>query len=307
MKVHLSSFTAQTMLTHLNSKLRPSLEPQFQLLGQRAGYCFLVREKHWSVSSFLYGNLLPTCPQSGASHPWHTFRALSCAHLAVQALCRWRSQPPAWAQGSVPVPVPALSPRNPLPAPHPAGTQGHTGLAHCDQHICTGQGTPGTICQEMAREHNPGSVTGTGSPGEPKALRRDSHRGQLATWHPKIPSGQSGNFTLGRAVPALCQPCLFPRFAEPRKNSILPGEGPAPVSTAQHSREEPLSWKPTFQEMQPNSTDVSALNYSWSEVQIFPFLSCVLLPETHTQEKKPTVQDFYPSKIIITLQPYYYN
>lgn len=79
MKVHLSSFTAQTMLTHLNSKLRPSLEPQFQLLGQRAGYCFLVREKHWSVSSFLYGNLLPTCPQSGASHPWHTFRALSCA------------------------------------------------------------------------------------------------------------------------------------------------------------------------------------------------------------------------------------
>lgn len=56
------------------------------------------------------------------------------------------------------------------PTGHAGLAQGQTGLAqwqtglahsdkqgwHSDKHICAGQGTPGTICQEMAREHSPG-------------------------------------------------------------------------------------------------------------------------------------------------------
>lgn len=181
-------------------KLRPSLEPQ--LSGDRAGYCLLVRQKHWSVDWFLYGNLLPTCPQSWRfpllAHPRSSELCLPCCAHPVQVECL-SPQPGAPSAGlsAVPVrnrtvllPVPAPpTPQNPLQLwhwSHLAGTLWQTtGLAHCDQHICTGQGTPGTICQEMAREHHPASATGTWRAGEPKALPRDSHWGQLAARHPK--------------------------------------------------------------------------------------------------------------------------
>lgn len=99
-------------------------------------------------------------------------------------------------------------------------------------------GHRGTICQEMAWEHNPGSVTGAGSPGEPKALTKERHWGQLATWHPENQGGQSGNFTLGRAVPALCQPWILPRFAQLRRKPASSQEK-GQLLSAQHSTAQP--------------------------------------------------------------------
>lgn len=45
------------------------------------------------------------------------------------------------------------------------------------------QGTPGTICQEMAREHNPASVTGTGDQECPKRSRGTATED---SWQPDI-------------------------------------------------------------------------------------------------------------------------
>lgn len=156
-----------------------------------------------------------------------------------------------------------------------------------------GEANTATICQEMAWEHNPDSacpVAGTVRPRASKPLTRESPGGQLAPWHPENRCEWSGNFTPRMAESALCQDCLFPRFAHPRRKPLLP--------LARYSWEEPLSWR---RNEQPNSTDLSAFNYSWSVVQIFCYLSCIVLPKT---QKPATVQDFYPSKIIITLQPY---
>lgn len=100
-----------------------------------------------------------------------------------------------------------------------------------------GEANTVTVCQEMAWEHNPDSacpVAGTVRPRASKPLTRESPWGQLAPWHPENQCEWSGNFTPRMAASALCQDCLFPRFAHPRrKHHILPGETIAPISTGQ--------------------------------------------------------------------------
>lgn len=181
------------------------------------------------------------------------------------------------------------------PCPHKAtcSTTGFpadpTGLACCDNYSSGGQGRAEgtetvwvTICQEMAREHNPNSTCLVSVQTAP----RESPWGQLAPWHPNKGWKQSGYFTLSRAAPAPCRPCLFPRFSHLRREQrVLPGETTGPVSTAQPGGASILETH-FWRNEQPNYTDVSAFNYSWSVVQTFPFLSHVRLPKTHKNQQQ---------------------
>lgn len=218
----------------------------------------------------------------------------SRVHLTACTLRRcniWPPQPAASPRAPRNIPVPAPS----SPIPHHAHTrppaaplaftlisQGWHAVTNTSAEDRAGQeghrqrkeANTVTICQEMAWEHNPDSacpVAGTVRPQVSTLLSRESPKNQCE-W--------SGNFTLSMAVPALCQACLFPRFAHPRrKQHILPGETVAPVSTVQPGGASVLEIH-VWRNKQPNSTNMSAFNYSRSGVQIFPFLSCVLLPKT---------------------------
>lgn len=275
--------------------------------------------------------LLPTCTRwfSGAAwcftllaHPQSPAIVSTLPHALCAGATSDPCSIPSRALRSVPVPAPSS------PIPYRAHTRppaaplaftlisrgGHAGTntsaedrAGQKGHGQRGEANRVTICQEVAWERNPDSgcpVAGTVRPPSVHTALKGEPLRTAGTLPSQNPVWTKWEFHLEHG--SVCTVSGLPTSqirASEEKQHLLPGETAAPVRPAQPggaSVLEILVWR----NEQPNSTDMSAFNYSWSVVQIFPFLSCVLLPKT---QKPAKVQESYPSKIIITLQPYYYN
>lgn len=229
-----------------------------------------------------------------------------CQHLTPEPAASSRQGSALWPRTCA-----VLSGRPPLRSP----TGFHadlTGLACCDKYICRGQGrAEGTQTvrerqtrrQSARRWHE--SIIRT-RPARSQARWDHEHpnhsqgRALEDSWHPdtlKTGVNEVGISPRGWQSLHCVRTARFPDLHIRGGNAASSQEKPL-LPLARYSWEEPLSWR---RNEQPNSTDLSAFNYSWSVVQIFCCPSCIVLPKT---QKPATVQDFYPSKIIITLQPY---
>lgn len=178
---------------------------------------------------------------------------------------------------------------------HPAGTQGQTHVARTEHR--------GTICQEMAREHNPGSVTGT-----PESPRRWQRNATEDSWQPDILKTRVDKVGISPWA-GQCLHCVSPEYC-PGLHSW--GEKQHPprrkASSCQHSTagRSLCPGNPHLKKCSQTPLMCQHLITAGVRFKSFPFCP-VFCFQKHSLSKNGTVQDFYPSKIIIMLQPYYYN